>query len=309
MTEYSREQLTTDSVATSHKTEYWIDMICNTFVRLGARDMTGNELHGSIKVERIKDVEFSTVRSGAQQVYRSRRQIAEQHQAYMLFSIQQRGEGWVEQDGRVARLRSGELAMYDSTRPYTLYFNGPFQQLVVQVPKIRLGVEDTRSLTAVKYLGGTPGGVVAELLTSMNRHLSVGGSELSPLVEHVLTTVRAAIELNARPDCDIPGSGLKQQALAIMKLRMHKAGWGVADLARECHVSERTLHRAFGEESVGSVLRRIRVEEASELLLGAARLSVQQVAAQCGYGSESGFIRAFRAELGVTPREYTNFSN
>lgn len=308
MAEYSRVQLTTNSVAPQHRSEYWIDMICSTFVRLGARAVTGDELCGSIDMERIKDVEFSTVRSGAQQVYRGRKHIAEQHQAYMLFSIQQRGQGWVEQDGRATRLRGGELAMYDSTRPYALHFDGPFQQLVVQIPKNRLGVEDTRRLTAIKHSGGTPGGVIAELLTSMRRHLSLGGSELAPLVEHVLTTVRAAIRLDARPQCDVPGNELRQQAIAVMKLRLHKSGWGVADLARECHVSERTLHRAFGEVSVGSVLRKMRIEKACELLSSTATLSVQQVAARSGYGSESGFIRAFRAEMGATPREYANFS-
>src|SRR6266704_2457438 len=69
------------------------------------------------------------------------------------------GTGRVEQDGRIATLAPGEMAFYDSTRPYTLHFDRPFHQLVVQVPKQELMLRDTRQMTARALGRGTPGAV------------------------------------------------------------------------------------------------------------------------------------------------------
>jgi AraC-binding-like domain len=40
------------------------------------------------------------------------------NEEYLLASIQQRGMGRVEQDGTAATLSPGDIAVYDSTRPY-----------------------------------------------------------------------------------------------------------------------------------------------------------------------------------------------
>src|SRR5699024_6460046 len=111
---------------------------------------------------------------------------------YLLFSIQRRGEGRVLQDGRTAHLRPGEMALYDSGRPYSLHFADSFQQLVVQIPKTVIGIEDTRKITARSHQRGTPGAVAAQLLVAVNEQLPHGGASLEPLREHILGTLGAS---------------------------------------------------------------------------------------------------------------------
>ena len=60
--------------------------------------------------------------------------IARASEDYFLVSIQTQGRGVVSQDGRDAVLAPGDFALYDSTRPYQLTFDGPFQQFVLKLP-------------------------------------------------------------------------------------------------------------------------------------------------------------------------------
>lgn len=262
MSLHSSQVLTTDAFEGAQSTEYWIEMICATFVRLTAQNKSQEPLSGAIHVERLADMEFSTVESHAQDVYRNRRMIANEQEDYVLMSIQQRGQGWLQQDGRKVDLQPGEMTLYDSTRPYSLHFRGPFQQLVVQVPKTRLGIDDTRTITALAHKNGSPGSVAAELLVSMNRHLQCGGEALAPLVDHVMATVRTAVQPVQASQWSTSERDLHDKAVAMMQMRLHRPGWGVAQLARECYVSERSLYRAFVDEPVGVVLRRLRIERA-----------------------------------------------
>ncbi|MFJ3639716.1 helix-turn-helix domain-containing protein [Streptomyces sp. NPDC090108] len=82
-------------------------------------------------------------------------------------------------------------------------------------------------------------------------------------------------------------------------------------LARELHVSVRTLQRAFAvtDESIMSYVRRKRLEEARLALAGAARgLSLSELAAYWQFSDRSHFIRAFKKQYGRTPAEYARSS-
>ncbi|MEU9451766.1 helix-turn-helix domain-containing protein [Streptomyces sp. NPDC048277] len=75
-------------------------------------------------------------------------------------------------------------------------------------------------------------------------------------------------------------------------------------LARELHVSVRTLSRAFATtaEPVGAYIRRRRLEEARRELT--AGHTVSEVAARWQFADSSHFVRAFRKRYDQTPAEY-----
>jgi transcriptional regulator GlxA family with amidase domain len=78
-----------------------------------------------------------------------------------------------------------------------------------------------------------------------------------------------------------------------------------AALARVAGVSLRQLERLFAQhvgESVNDRYRRIRLEQASELLKKTGQ-SVTSVAIACGFRSSSHFSRAFRARYGTPPAQ------
>lgn len=166
MRTYASQYLSTETAAPRDAAQLWTDLICETFVRLTARQAEDGPFQGSIRREVLGELEFSTVTASAQNVFRTQRYAATASDEFLLFSIQRHGQARICQDGRVAELQPGEIALYDSARPYSLHFDQPFQQLVVQIPKTAVDVDDTRAITAQRHSAGTPGGVIAGLLSS-----------------------------------------------------------------------------------------------------------------------------------------------
>ncbi len=94
--------------------------------------------------------------------------------------------------------------------------------------------------------------------------------------------------------------------LAARVLRAPMTSLSLDSLARERHVSSRTLRRlieAHTELSAAEWIRRIKLKQAANALTHTAR-SIKEVADAGGYSSESSFSRTFRAELGLTPLEF-----
>lgn len=80
---------------------------------------------------------------------------------------------------------------------------------------------------------------------------------------------------------------------------------GVAELAREFGMSERTLARhirARTGQSTLALVQSVRLNRARKLL-ESSRLSVEQVAEQVGYGDATALWRLMRRVAGVTPRQ------
>ncbi|WP_218133994.1 helix-turn-helix domain-containing protein [Lentzea fradiae] len=99
-----------------------------------------------------------------------------------------------------------------------------------------------------------------------------------------------------------PALARAARELADQRLTDHELTPGL--LARELHVSVRTLSRAFaatGETTAGYIRRR-RLEEARRALT--AGHTVSEVAARWRFADSSHFIRAFRKRYDQTPTEY-----
>jgi transcriptional regulator GlxA family with amidase domain len=77
-------------------------------------------------------------------------------------------------------------------------------------------------------------------------------------------------------------------------------------LAREGHLSERSLHRSFHQAlgcSPMEYLTRIRLQRAQELLKRSGA-TVTEVAHSVGFSDSSYFSRKFRQAVGVSPRDW-----
>nr|WP_244194511.1 helix-turn-helix domain-containing protein [Amycolatopsis niigatensis] len=281
-------------------------MICATFVRLAAEPVVGGGFSGSIEHVAVGDVELSTVVAAGQHVRRTRALIAEGADEFLLASIQLGGRGRVEQDGRVALLSEGDMAFYDSTRAYTLHFDDPFRQLVVQVPKRELLPRDTRRLTARSLGAGTPGAVVATFFRSLAETARTGPGSGSILVPHAVGLLAAAAAYSGQlaPDRPAVEAMARQRIMDFLHHNLADPGLDADTVARACSVSRRTLYRIVGEDGVAARLRRLRIDRACSLLLADRRRPVAAVAAACGFESESGFFRAFRTATGQTPADY-----
>jgi AraC-like DNA-binding protein len=294
----------TEAVEPHQAFDYWRDLICDAFVQLSARPRHEGPFSGAIDHHGLDEVGLSVVTSDAQRVDRTRGLITRSHEDYVLASIQLDGVGLVRQDGRVAELRAGAMAFYDSTRPYTLDFAAPFRQLVVQVPKAVLGAR-AREATAVALDPTGPGRLVADFFVGLAREQR-RGHPTGALAPHAIGLLDFALGLAGSAGAPATDAALAQVVRTAVVSAATDPDLRAEDVATACHVSRRTLFRVLAAEgeSLRDLLRRERVRRARVLLRAEPHLPVAVVAARCGFAGEAQFHRTFRETVGTTPGTY-----
>jgi len=302
----------TSAVEQARAFEYWRDLICDTFVQLSAAPTGEGSFAGQIVHADLAAFEISTVRAGGQRVRRTPRLIARAGEEYLLASIQTHGRGRIEQDGRVAVLDQGSMAVYDSTRPYTLHFDDAFEQVVVQVPLgdilAETGLRDAGGVTATTLAADGPAGVVAQFFHGLSRVYPTDPQAAVSLAAHGRGLMASALLFSSGRvgQANATGSVARHRVLAFLRARHADPGLTVDDVARACLISRRTLYRLFdgSPDGVGSLLRGIRVEHARALLRADLARPLDSIALACGFAGERQFYRVFRHETGCTPGEF-----
>lgn len=298
----------TDAVPAVDAFAYWQDLICDTFVQLAATPTTPGPFSGRIDHVTVDEVELSTVSAAGQDVRRTPRLIARSSEEYVLTSIQLAGAGLVMQDGRMASLVPGAMAFYDSTRPYTLHFDGRFRQLVVQVPRRAVPVRALERATAVALQPGGSGRLIADFFVGLSRLQASDPAGARALSPHAMGLLTSALGLAAGAAPPAPSSAAlaRQRVLTFLESRCTDPRLDVDTVATACHLSRRSLFRLFaeGDEGIAGTLRRLRVERAKVLLRTEPHRPIAAVAAACGFAGEAQLHRAFRTLVGTTPAAY-----
>src|SRR5690606_1448581 len=111
------------------------------------------------------------IRASAHEVARLPSDIRDDEPRHLKLSLQLEGEGDVEQDGRVAHLTPGDVAVYDTSRPYTLRYSCDVHSLVLIFPRqlIDLSNDVVRRATAMRLPGDEGIGTV---ISPFMRHIA-----------------------------------------------------------------------------------------------------------------------------------------
>lgn len=78
-------------------------------------------------------------------------------------------------------------------------------------------------------------------------------------------------------------------------------------LSFDLKISKFHMHRIFKEafgKNIYESIKSIRLQKASNLLLTNKYSTISQIGKECGYGSHSSFIRAFKDRFQMSPKEY-----
>lgn len=307
--------LSTDAVAPAQRVAYWSDAVCMTYVQLECDTPHARDFRGSIAHHRLPGLDFSVVRSCAQQVVRTPRAIACAADDYVIASLQLQGNAVISQDGRDALLSPGDFAIYDSTRPYRLQFGSDFEEVVLKMrgKQLRELLRDTTRLTATTVSGRIGAGY---LLTSMVRTLRDEIECLSPAssgaVAAGVVQVLAA-GLQSLPACSTaPRSSMAAYHLArihqCMEDRLRDPLATIESMAAELGMSAGHLHRVFKAEaqSPAQYFWGRRLDACSRELLDPrrAKASVAEIAFGWGFNDAAHFSRAFRDRFRCTPRDW-----
>lgn len=291
----------------------WAQLVSDAFVPLQSEPVRSGRFSASLDVNMLGQIGIMKVHTQPHAVLRTAELAAAGDGRYFKVSLQLDGHGLLIQDGREVVLAPGELAIYDTQRPYTLSFDKQATTLVVLIPheKFRLTGSQVNQITAMRLDSQHPlTGTVTPLLQHLGSHLESwdrhGGATLARNVADLLATalggaLGAGLEVDRRQ---------AQRARIIQFLRHHLADPALnpRSIAEAHFMSVRSLHALFADhgESVAAMLRRLRMDAAAELLLDPtlAGVSIQAIATRVGMPDSAGFARAFGAHHHLSPSRY-----
>ena len=306
--------LTTEILAEKDRLPYWRDVVCDTFVELDCDGIGQADFFGSVTNSAIGDIQISEVKSTSQIVSRTRSKIAQSERDYFLLSLQKEGQGVLAQDGRTALLRPGDFALYDTTRPYDLRFDGQFSQLVLRLPRgiVAGRLADAECCTALRIAGDAGTGRLASMFI---RQLHTEIDDIDPI--SVARLHASTVDLLATALSEQGGiGGMSNESHVLLRRRVSvfiDEHLGDPDLSCEMiasahRISQRYLRKIFeaSSQSVSELIWARRLDQAKRDLADPllSYIAVTAIGYDVGYKDAAHFSRSFKAKFGVTPRDH-----
>ncbi|OMH34098.1 helix-turn-helix domain-containing protein [Tersicoccus sp. Bi-70] len=293
----------------------WRSLVSSSFVPLETDPVRPGPFSGRLGGQVLRDVGLMRVEAGPHTVRRTPGLVASAPAANYKLNLQLSGHGLLLQDGRETVLRPGDLAIYDTERPYTLTFDGDFETLVLMFPHKLLGLaaEDVRQVTAVRMDAGQRlGRAVAPFLNQIAAMLpELEGPVGQRLALNVVDLVGTVLtdEFYSRA-----GQGLDDNARAVRRIQ-HYIDVHLPDpaldpgtVAAAHFISTRTLHKQFAAtgHTVAGWIRERRLERCRRDLVDPlhADVPVGVIGGRWGLPDASHFSRLFRTAYGVSPAQY-----
>lgn len=304
-----------------HGFEAWEVQICHTFVPLRARradDVTG--FSGEVDSAMLGSVMLAEVSASHALVERTPRLIRSDDPELYKFGLQVSGTSLIEQDDRRASLRPGDLAIYDTSRPYRITFSDDFRMTVAMFPRalVRLPAQQMAAMTAVRLAGDNGlGALIAPLMKGIGAELNASRPVIAThLGDAVVDLVTAAFaqQLDRPLDPDSPASyrTLVTRVRTFVDERLPDPALTSKAVADAHFVSVRYLQKVFATEgmSVSTLIRTRRLERCRRDLVDRTceHLSIAQIGCRWGFPDAAHFSRLFRATYGLSPREFRKAS-
>lgn len=302
----------TSSVALTF--DHWKHLVAESFVPLAARTADVDGFRGQMRSRVLDRMSVVEVTATSHEVHRTPALIARASERYFKLNLQLEGTGLLIQDNREALLQPGDLAIYDTNRPYTLAFEEEARMMVVMFPcdALSLPTDYVGQLAAVRMAGSTGlSGIVGQFIRQLSENLEVlSGPSGSRLATNALDLVSTMLHA----EMDIAPDRMKPQALLAVSVREYIEAnladplLSPASIAAAHFISTRHLHNVFHESgtTVASWIRTQRLEGARRELRDPlhAGQSVGAVAARWGFLDAAHFSRIFRDAFGVSPSDW-----
>ena len=295
--------------------EEWHDIVSDSFVPLLVRSKDPESFHGTLKSQVLDELSVIEVAATGHTVHRTPSLIARSERSYFKLNLQLAGTGILVQDNREATLQPGDLALYDTQRPYTLAFESDSRTLVLMFPHdaIDLPVGLLGRLTATRLasdrgLGLMVSPFMAQLAQNIDVLSGPGGARLARNTVDLLSTMFAAELDRVQGTPGHPQAELLNRIRRFIEANLSDPGLSPASIAAAHYISTRQLHSVFrgAGATVAHWIRTLRLEncrrELRDPLL--ANCPVSGIAARWGFLDAPHFSRMFQSAFGESPSNY-----
>jgi AraC-like DNA-binding protein len=304
-------------VPVASRAEYVHEIVGAALGPLDVRAGDGNEVPDQVRVADLGTVrvgELSASKPGGAD--RRRRHIRMMDADLCKVDVVAQGEVVLEQDGRQARLRAGDFAFVDLSRPAHWTNAWSTQVVAIAFPRklLPLRGDDVAGLTAVGLTADDgPDALFSSTARQVARHLDhlgpASGARVGTAALDLLTVALAGrLDRHRQVPDDISKRALILRVHAFIEDQLADPELSPLTIAAAHHVSVRSLYKLFEGEpaSVAGLIRQRRLERCRRDLLDPSLgdVPVSAIAARQGLTNAAHFSRAFRAEYGASPVEY-----
>ncbi|MET9594185.1 helix-turn-helix domain-containing protein [Streptomyces sp. NPDC006516] len=307
--------LTTATVADGDNFDRWRRTVEQALVPGAVAPRGDRPFDGRIVTHGVGALRVYAVEADAHRFSRRAAHIARSPEPLVAISLQMSGRTVFTQAGRTTVANPGDLAVRDTTRPYTLDFPERFSAGLVHVPRHLLGVPDEDLDRVTGSVFTTDQGCAAVLralvTTVVGSAHTFSPSAASGLVGG-LTDVFAALVAESTEATATEVRNARHQL--IRRVRDHidenlaDTALSPESVARASHISVRYLHRLFEDEeiTVSRLIQRRRLEACARELAFSGRTAptVSSIAQRWGFANPTHFSRVFRGAYGLPPREW-----
>jgi len=264
---------------------------------------------GSVDGVRLGPVGVFTVSGTPQVVRRTTSAVRRSPGDLIKVCVQLAGRAIVHQGGHEVMLGPGELAVYDTGRPYAIRLEGRWTCAVMALPRAQIDLRERdldRWLYRAYPAASGPGGVLSHFVVSTAALARPPGLAAAVKLGEAGSTLLAGTLLD---DGGLAAAGaaddLRGHVVGYVRAHLDEPGLCRSSIAAAHHMSPRTLDRLFTGQpwSVSGLIRHerlaaVRRDLADPLL---STRSVAALAARWCFFDAAHFSRLFRQHYGYPP--------
>ncbi len=293
----------------SGRAEAWREELGGAFGQLTPVAIGERSLDGRLAGQHLGSVAAYQVSGTPQIVRRTPTAIRAVPIDLYKLCVQQAGRATIRQGDCEVVLEPGQMAIYDTGKPYELRLEQTWTCAVMAFPRDALGLPEPIVAAAMHHayaLNEGPGTVLAGFVASA---AAPGGTlhqaAADRLGEAGLHLVAATLSESALMAHEDTADALRLQILGYIRTHLADPGLSHNQVAAAHRLGPRTLHRLFEREprTVTDQIRSLRLEavhrDLADPLL--ANRSIAALAARWCFTDQAHFTRAFRARFGLTP--------
>jgi AraC-like DNA-binding protein len=295
------------------RADEWHEVLGSAFAQLAPERLDDREPGGRLAGAQLGPLAAYQVAGTPQIVRRSTTAIHRAAADPLKICVQLAGRATVHQDGREIVLEPGQLAIYDTGRPYRLRLEHQWSCAVMAFPRAALDLRApiiAAAMTHAYPLADGPGAVLASFVTAaVQQRAALYGTAACHLGEAGLHLVAGTLSAAAPPGSVAPGdpatAALRLRILDYVRGHLADPALSHASVAAAHHMSARTLHRMF-EHEASTVTDYIRSRRLAAVLRdltdpALANRGIAAIAARWCFTDQAHFTRSFRARYGISP--------